>query len=61
VAVKCTKHPHSSPETAAVCWGKAAGKRADRVIELSGALYHRSYPARPPGEVTGPVVTVRYF
>lgn len=35
----CLVHPHSSRATAERCFAKRAGKRADRVIQRSGAAY----------------------
>lgn len=60
----CKKHRHSSPESAAKCYAKRIGKRADERIKASGALRPTRYWLvwnEPPREVIGDVCSVFYF
>jgi len=60
--MKCTKHPHSSEESAKKCFNKTAGRRADR--KLKNIVYMpkiKQIKCSPPELVKLGNVEVYYF
>ncbi len=62
--MKCLKHPHSTDATAAACYNRRVGYKADKAIERAGGLQKIIYiqiKLDPPRKIEGPLADVYYF
>lgn len=61
--MKCQRHPHSSDETAKVCWEKWLGRKADRKLKGLTMSYvgYKQVKCVPPEVVKLGNVEVLYF